>query len=150
MSTSIRSPWRSAFRARFVSAAVATARATVVLRCVSTVALLAVASGGAARTAVDANTATLAQLDALSGIGPKIAQRILDERRSRPFRDLEDFQERVRGIGPATLKKLTGAGLAVGASGTSATAGSPVAGRASGTHPGVIEIAPPPRDKRAP
>ena len=110
-------------------------RVLVTLRSAATALLAAAGLCGAAWAGVDANTATLAQLDALSGIGPKIAQRIVDERGSRPFRDLADLQERVRGIGPATLKKLTGAGLAVGASG---------AGRAA-SHPAVIEVAPQPK-----
>ena len=97
--------------------------------------------------AVDANTATLAQLDALSGVGPKIAQRILDERRSRPFRDLADFEQRVRGIGPATAKKLAAAGLSVGAAGPVAGmvtgAGAGAGAGAMGAHASVIEVPPP-------
>ncbi|MGQ9457295.1 MAG: helix-hairpin-helix domain-containing protein [Anaerolineae bacterium] len=51
---------------------------------------------------VDLNTATPAQLEALPGIGPALAQRILEH---RPYRSADDLLK-VPGIGPATLEKL--------------------------------------------
>jgi competence ComEA-like helix-hairpin-helix protein len=57
---------------------------------------------------VNLNTATLEQLDELTGIGPTYAQRIVD---SRPFSSVDDL-ERVKGIGPATLAKIKTQGLA--------------------------------------
>jgi competence protein ComEA len=67
--------------------------------------------------AVDANTATKDELDALKGVGPAIAQRIVDERQKNgPFKSLDDLQERVKGVGPATIKKLAAEGLTVGGS----------------------------------
>lgn len=51
---------------------------------------------------VDVNTATPAQLDALPGIGPVLAQRIVD---GRPYRSVEDL-DAVDGIGPSLLDKL--------------------------------------------
>lgn len=51
---------------------------------------------------VDVNTATLAQLEALPGIGPALAQRIVEH---RPYRSVDDLLE-VSGIGPATLEKI--------------------------------------------
>jgi len=69
--------------------------------------------------AVDANTATKEELDALKGVGPKIAQRIVDERQKNgPYKSLDDLQERVKGVGPANVKKLAAEGLTVGDSST--------------------------------
>jgi competence protein ComEA len=58
---------------------------------------------------VDLNTADVAQLDALPGIGPVLAQRIVDHRAQQgPFRDVQDLQD-VPGIGPTILDRLAGA-----------------------------------------
>lgn len=55
---------------------------------------------------VDLNTADLAALDTLPGVGPAIAQRILEWRDANgPFHSVEELLE-VSGIGPATLDKL--------------------------------------------
>jgi competence protein ComEA len=51
---------------------------------------------------LDLNTATAAELEALPGIGPKIAAAIIA---GRPYSTVEDLL-RVKGIGPATLEKL--------------------------------------------
>ena len=52
------------------------------------------------------NTATAVHLDALPGVGPAIADRILTERRRvGHFRSVDDLLN-VRGIGPKTLQKL--------------------------------------------
>jgi len=56
--------------------------------------------------ALDINNATAADLDALPGIGPALAQRILDFRRTHgPFQKIDDL-EQVSGIGPKKLEKL--------------------------------------------
>jgi competence ComEA-like helix-hairpin-helix protein len=62
---------------------------------------------------IDLNRATHAELELLPGIGPRLAQRILDARRERgQFGDVADLAD-VSGIGPAklaTLARLTCAG----------------------------------------
>lgn len=60
------------------------------------------------RESIDLNRAGQEELEALPGIGPALAGRILASRNSDgPFRNPEDLM-RVRGIGPATLKRLQG------------------------------------------
>jgi competence protein ComEA len=55
---------------------------------------------------VNINTADSAALDSLPGIGPALAQRIIDYRQEHgPFARLEDIME-VSGIGPGTFEKL--------------------------------------------
>ncbi|HUX71684.1 MAG TPA: helix-hairpin-helix domain-containing protein [Cellulomonadaceae bacterium] len=60
----------------------------------------------AAGAPLDLNAATLAELDALPGIGPVLAQRILDWRAAHGrFTDVEELAE-VSGIGPSALSRL--------------------------------------------
>ncbi|MCI4062181.1 ComEA family DNA-binding protein [Micromonospora sp. R77] len=55
---------------------------------------------------VNLNTATLAQLDALPGVGPVLAQRILAHREQHgPFRSVADLRQ-VEGIGDARYEQL--------------------------------------------
>jgi competence protein ComEA len=64
---------------------------------------------GGATGAVNLNTADVAALDALAGIGPVLAQRIVDHREQQgPFRQVEDLLD-VPGIGPAILGNLADA-----------------------------------------
>jgi len=54
---------------------------------------------------IDVNRADLDALQALPGIGPAIAERILVARREQPFTSVDDLV-RVSGIGPATVERL--------------------------------------------
>jgi competence protein ComEA len=55
---------------------------------------------------ININTASVAELEVLPGIGPALARRIVDDRTaSGPFASL-DHLDRVKGIGPRTIEKL--------------------------------------------
>ena len=55
---------------------------------------------------VDINTDSWVELSQLDGIGPALAHRIVELRRTHgPFDSVEDLQQ-VSGIGPATVEKL--------------------------------------------
>jgi competence protein ComEA len=51
---------------------------------------------------INLNTASLAELEALPGVGPKFAARLIE---GRPYSSFEDV-DRVKGVGPKMLEKL--------------------------------------------
>ena len=67
----------------------------------------------AAFAAVDVNTATEAELDGIKGIGPGLSGRILEERKSAPFKDWADFIGRVGGVGNKSAVNFSKEGLTV-------------------------------------
>lgn len=65
--------------------------------------------------AMDVNTASVAQLESLKGIGPRTAKLIVHERsRAGAFVSMEDLSDRVRGLGVRRVRALRQAGLEVG------------------------------------
>jgi competence protein ComEA len=68
----------------------------------------AVASGAVAAGPVHLNSATLEQLDALPGVGPVTAQKILDYRQQHGAFGSVDELDAIVGIGPARLEQLRG------------------------------------------
>jgi competence protein ComEA len=75
----------------------------------SLLALLAAASFAA----VDINKATVADLDSIKGIGPNTSAKMLDQRKTAPFKDWADLIQRVPGIGDKRAAKLSAQGLTV-------------------------------------
>ncbi|RQO35694.1 hypothetical protein DBR37_04770 [Herminiimonas sp. KBW02] len=63
---------------------------------------------------VDVNKADQAALDSIKGIGPTTSRAILDERKKGGnFKDWDDLQKRVKGVGDKSAEKLSQAGLTV-------------------------------------
>lgn len=63
--------------------------------------------------AVDANQASVAELDGVKGIGPALSARIVAERDKAPFKDWHDFVQRVSGVGEKTAERLSQEGLTI-------------------------------------
>ena len=64
---------------------------------------------------VNVNTATVAELEALRGVGPVLAHHIAQERiRNGPFVDASDLLSRISEIGPKSLDALEAEGLTIG------------------------------------
>jgi competence protein ComEA len=71
------------------------------------------AAAAFATTPVDINKATLAELEAVKGIGPVAAQKFVDERKKGTFKDWSDVMQRMKGIKEARAARLSQAGLTV-------------------------------------
>jgi competence protein ComEA len=54
---------------------------------------------------ININTATMAELEALPGVGPAIAERIVSYRKDNPFKARNQIM-RVKGIGEKTFAKI--------------------------------------------
>lgn len=85
-----------------------------------TAAVLALAST-AALAATDVNKATRAELEAVKGIGPSMATRILEARKTGNFNNWADLQGRVKGVGDGNARKFSADGLTVNGSAYSVT-----------------------------
>lgn len=79
-----------------------------------TAALLHAACAFAAINAnIDANSASTTELDAIKGIGPELASRIIIQRSKASFTDWNDLVQRVHGVGNASAAKFSTHGLTV-------------------------------------
>jgi competence protein ComEA len=88
--------------------------------------VLALFTAAAFAASVDANKATQAELEALKGIGPTIAGKIVEERKKGSFKDWNDMVERVKGVGEGNAAKFSAEGLTVNGA-TFKGAGAPAA-----------------------
>jgi competence protein ComEA len=77
-----------------------------------TAAVLALVSA-AAFAATDVNKASQAELEAVKGIGPGMATRILEARKTGSFNNWADLQGRVKGVGDGNARKFSADGLTV-------------------------------------
>jgi len=76
--------------------------------------VLLAASGLAAATPINVNTATQSELESIKGIGPSKAKTIIAERLDGGhFQDANDLQKRVRGIGTKSVEKMVDNGLTI-------------------------------------
>jgi competence protein ComEA len=75
-----------------------------------------------AAAAVDANTASRADLETVKGVGPGLSGKIVEARKSAPFKDWNDMVERVGGIGPGNAARFSQAGMTVAGAGYEAGA----------------------------
>ncbi len=90
--------------------------------------------------AVDVNSATAAELDAVKGIGPSISAKIVEARKAGNFKDWADLESRVSGIKDKKSAALSTAGLTVNGA---AYAGAPAAKPAAKAAPAATTAAAP-------
>ncbi|MFL6626860.1 MAG: ComEA family DNA-binding protein, partial [Vitreoscilla sp.] len=100
--------------------------------------------------AVDANTASQAELDTVKGIGPATATKIVEERKNGAFKDWPDLVARVKGIGDKNAAKMSEGGLTVNGARMSGAAAAAPAAPAKPAAPVAKPAAPAPTPAPAP
>ncbi|HSV60406.1 MAG TPA: helix-hairpin-helix domain-containing protein [Variovorax sp.] len=90
---------------------------------------LAMLSAAAAFAAVDANKASLAELDGIKGVGPSMSQRILDARKQGEFKNWDDLMTRVKGVKGKKAERLSAEGLTVNGEAFKAADAAPAAAK---------------------
>ncbi len=63
--------------------------------------------------AVEANQASVAELESVKGIGPGLSGRIVEARKAGSFKNWSDFVERVPGVGSGNAARFSSNGLTV-------------------------------------
>ncbi|MBQ0132251.1 MAG: helix-hairpin-helix domain-containing protein [Comamonas sp.] len=63
--------------------------------------------------ATDANKASVNELTGIKGIGPATAERIIEARKQAPFKNWDDFIQRIKGVAPTSASHLSTAGLTI-------------------------------------
>ena len=71
------------------------------------------ACAAAAQPSVDANLASLADIERIKGVGTSLAANILEARAQGGFKDWDDLIRRVKGIGMGNAARLSVQGLRV-------------------------------------
>jgi competence protein ComEA len=89
-------------------------------------------------SALEVNSASQAELDALKGIGAVKSKAIIDERtKNGPFKNADDFATRVKGVGDKTVVNLEAQGLTINGSSappTGSTAKAPAPAKVPGAN----------------
>lgn len=70
-----------------------------------------------AQSTIDANHASLAEIERIRGLGTSIAANLIDARNKAEFKDWNDLIRRVRGVGAANAALLSAQGLTVNGAG---------------------------------
>ena len=76
-------------------------------------ALMAILYATTCLAAVEANTATEAELDGINGIGPAMSSKILAERHKSDFESWQDLMKRVKGIREKNAARFSTQGMTV-------------------------------------
>ena len=76
-------------------------------------AALALSTSWVAAAATDVNQASVAELEAIKGIGPALSVKISSARQQAVFKDWDDLVDRVSGLGAGHARRFSEAGFTV-------------------------------------